>query len=198
MHFKCDMHVHSRGAPVERVYMTAIRKGMNLVTITEMNDISPSIELLSKYRNVITGCEYTVTFEILSCHVLVYGHNSSHHFKLMDLRRNMPDFADFLHEHELLHSVAHIEHTVRRHKVAYDVIVEILEMFDGYEIANYRKRHTQDRLASLKLGKTRYNTAGSDAISLQTIGETYIRMAAITKKDFISGLQKKRAATVYA
>jgi len=54
---KCDMHIHSRGRDVDVMYNTAIAAGMDIVTITEHNDLSPSLELKIRHpENTFYRC----------------------------------------------------------------------------------------------------------------------------------------------
>lgn len=172
---KCDMHVHSRGRNIDVIYNTAKSRCMDFVTITEHNDLSPALELKHRYSNdTFTGVEMTVAYKKgINFDVLIYNIDSSQFFKLNKLRKNMYEFSKYIKENSILHSFAHIEHTYNKHisKGREINLNEIIDMFDIFEIYNYKKFNEQKKIHEITVNKL--GTAGSDAHSLSNIGMAY-------------------------
>ncbi|MDX2114966.1 MAG: glycosyltransferase [Planctomycetota bacterium] len=125
-----DMHCHSHASskPVmkalglidmpecyshpEKVYEQARARGMDIVTITDHDTISGALELVKRgYPNFVIGEEVTVDFPEDRCklHVLVWGLTPEQHEELgsLGLRSDVYQFAEWLEENNLAHSLAH-------------------------------------------------------------------------------------------
>ncbi len=127
---RMDAHVHSRassgsataalgllGVPEcysepEEVYERARSAGMDLVTLTDHDTIAGALELIERgFEGVVVGEEVTVCFPEDRCrlHVLVWGITPEQHEQItrQNLRADVYDFARWLREQNLAHSLAH-------------------------------------------------------------------------------------------
>lgn len=127
---RMDTHVHSRassgsatpalgllGVPEcysepEEVYERARAAGMDLITLTDHDTISGALELVERgFEGVVVGEEVTVCFPEDRCrlHVLVWGISPEQHEQIarQNLRADVYDFAHWLREQNLAHSLAH-------------------------------------------------------------------------------------------
>lgn len=134
---RMDMHVHSSASagPVihaaswvdapecysepEEVYMQAITRGMDLVTITDHDTVRGALSLVERgYPHVLIGQEVTVRFpeDRVKLHVLVYGLTPEldEQITTLGLRDDVYAFAAWLAEHNLPHSLAHPLHAQSR------------------------------------------------------------------------------------
>ncbi len=155
---RMDMHVHSTASagPVihaaswvdapecysepEEVYMQAITRGMDLVTITDHDTIRGALSLVERgFPHVLVGQEVTVRFptDRVKLHVLVYGLTPELDEEItnLGLRDDVYKFAAWLADRDLPHSLAHPLHAQSR-----GYTVEHLEqcvlLFKGVELIN--------------------------------------------------------------
>ena len=125
---KADMHCHSIYSehPAEwflqklgaresytdpfYIYDRAMKKGMDLVCVTDHNQIEGPLLLKEKHPSkVIVGVESTAYFPEDCCkiHILIYGLNEMQ-FEMVNLIRNdIYELRSYLLETGLTHSVAH-------------------------------------------------------------------------------------------
>ncbi len=123
---KCDMHVHSRASttsarwilralkapesftPPELVYEQARRRGMDFVTITDMNTIEgvmriaglPGVFLSEEVAMIMPESKSMV-------HLLVYGITPGQHEEISALRERGFELLDYLRDRKTAHSLAH-------------------------------------------------------------------------------------------
>lgn len=167
---KCDMHIHSRGRDPEELYRTAKSRGMDLVTITEHNDISPSIELVMKHPiDSFTGVEFTTIHKVLRLKfdVLVYRIDSSKFYFLSKLRGDMESFCKYIMNNGINHSLAHFFYSLQRQN-ALDHKEEIVSMLSTFEAVNGGK--IQPGLEEFLKENNKKVTYGSDAHRLRNVG----------------------------
>ena len=123
---RCDMHVHSFHSrkssrwilrslktpecftPPELVYSIARKRGMDLVTITDINTIDGCLEI-AKLPGVFISEEVSTQLpeSRKSVHLLVYDLTPDQHQEICILRRNFFELVDYLKKEKLLHSMAH-------------------------------------------------------------------------------------------
>lgn len=155
---RIDAHCHSsasRGAaaavlgamgcaecysPPEQVYDLAARRGMNLFTLTDHDTIDGCLELLDRgFPRVILGEEVTVEFPEDRCrlHVLVWGLTPGQHEELgtLRLRQDVYQFAAWLHQNQLPHSLAHPIY-IQNHKLTAWHLERCALLFKGFEVLN--------------------------------------------------------------
>jgi len=125
----CDMHVHSRFSresglwilrslkapesftPPELIYELAIKRGMDLVTITDVNTIEGCLEishlpgafLSEEVRTFLPGRRAAV-------HILVYNLTPGQHEETVRLRDSLQSLLEYLRDQRLVHSLAHPFH----------------------------------------------------------------------------------------
>lgn len=176
---KCDMHVHCRGRDPEIIYSTAKSRGMDYVTITDHDDISASIELNHRYPNdTFTGCEFTVFRDRVKLHILVYGINSQHFFKLNKLRKRFNDFSIYINENNIAAAPAHVFHSLNRSvglysEISKEIISDLKNYYTFFEIDNYKKRDKQDEKEMRSSFEGKSFIKGSDAHILRDIGKSF-------------------------
>jgi glycosyltransferase involved in cell wall biosynthesis len=96
----------------ERVYEQARLRGMDLVTLTDHDTIEGGLLLQERgYEGVVLGEEVTVHFPEDRCklHVLVWTLSPEQHEQIekLGLRKNVYEFAAWLHDQQLPHALAH-------------------------------------------------------------------------------------------
>jgi glycosyltransferase involved in cell wall biosynthesis len=124
--FKVDMHVHSRfstrpsqwilqkiGCPEsftepKALYETALRRGMDMVTITDHNTIAGALEI-AHLPNTFVSEEITTYFPEDRCklHVLAYDITEPQHEDIQQLRENVFELVPYLREQNIHHVLAH-------------------------------------------------------------------------------------------
>ena len=94
--------------PPELVYSIARRRGMDLVTITDINTIDGCLEIADLPGVFISEEVSTRLPESRKLvHLLVYDLTPEHHQEICILRRNFFELVGYLKEEKLLHSMAH-------------------------------------------------------------------------------------------
>ncbi|WP_207264039.1 glycosyltransferase [Desulfovibrio sp. Huiquan2017] len=124
--FKVDMHVHSRfstrpsqwilqkiGCPESfteprRLYDIALKRGMDMVTITDHNTIAGALEI-AHLPNTFVSEEITTYFPEDRCklHVLAYDITEAQHEDIQRCRDNVFDLVPYLREQRITHVLAH-------------------------------------------------------------------------------------------
>ncbi len=123
---RCDMHVHSLHSrkssrwilrslktpecftPPALVYSIAQKRGMDLVTITDINTIEGCLEI-AELPGVFISEEVSTKLpeSRKTVHLLVYDLTPEQHQEICILRRNFFELVDYLKNEKLLHSMAH-------------------------------------------------------------------------------------------
>lgn len=96
----------------DRLYRTAKRRGMDLVTITDHDRISGCLELLDRYpdaRDIFISEEVTVPLPRFSytLHIGVYGLQPADHPEIQDRRPDLDALLGCLRQRNLLHAWNH-------------------------------------------------------------------------------------------
>lgn len=123
---RCDMHVHSRHSretsrwilrslkapesftPPELIYQLARKRGMDLVTITDINSIQgcldishlPGTFISEEVRTLLPDSKKPV-------HLLVYGLTPEQHEEISGIRGRFHELIDYLEDADIVHSLAH-------------------------------------------------------------------------------------------
>jgi len=149
---KIDLHVHSKysvrpsqwilqklGCPEcftepAEVYRIAKQKGMDLVTITDHNNISGSAEIAHLPGTFISE-EITAYFPDDGCkaHVLVYDINDAIHREIQKVRENIFDLVDYLDQNGIVRVLAHPLYSVND-KLTIDHFEKFLLLFNNFEL----------------------------------------------------------------
>lgn len=218
---RIDLHVHSRasskplmtalgwlGCPEcysepERVYDQAVRRGMDFVTLTDHDSISGALELVERgFEGVVIGEEVTVHFPEDRCklHVLVWGLSPEQHERIgaLGLRDDVYDFARWLRDEALPHSLAHPlyvqnDRLTRWHLERAALLFKGFELLNGAHAGTHRdaleaflESLTPDRIDALSEAhgirplwpdpSRKIATAGSDDHGLLNVGRTWTQV----------------------
>ncbi len=123
---KCDMHVHSSASstsarwvlralkapesltPPELVYEQARRRGMDFVTITDLNTIA-GVMKIAGFPGVFLSEEVALIMpeSKSTAHLLVYGITPEQHEVICSLRERGFELIDYLKDQGVVHSLAH-------------------------------------------------------------------------------------------
>lgn len=187
-------------SPPEKVYDQARARGMDLATITDHDTVKGAMELVERgFQGFITGEEVTVYFPEDRCklHVLVWGLSPQQHDDIaaLGLRDDVYNFARWLREQNLAHSLAHPLY-VQNGRLRLEHIEKCALLFKAFELVNgahsanavepirrflddltpdrideYAARHGFEPIWPRAWEKGR--TAGSDDHGLLNIGRTF-------------------------
>jgi len=148
---RADLHVHSKysnrpstwvlrriGAPEslttpQRIYSTARRRGMNFVTITDIDTIAGCAEI-AHLPGVFISAGTTVAFPEDGCKIdiLLYGITETQLREVGALRSNIYEVRDFLLQEHIVHAVAS-PLDVLSSRMGTDHIERLLLLFDHFE-----------------------------------------------------------------
>ncbi|MCL1911043.1 MAG: glycosyltransferase [Leptospirales bacterium] len=162
---KIDLHVHSKYSSEsqnavisalgsresyvepEELFATAIKRGMDYVTITDHDTIEGCQIIKELFPNrVVMGLEATAFFPEDGCpvHMLVYGLDSRQ-FEIIDkLRRNIYDLRNYLQTTRLAHAVAHTTYRLSD-KFSIAHVEKLLVLFDVFEVMNGNRSSADNR-----------------------------------------------------
>jgi glycosyltransferase involved in cell wall biosynthesis len=228
---RADMHVHSTASdkPVlpifglidapeclsepEQVYDQARARGMDLVAITDHDEIWGALQLVERgFENILVGQEVSVRFREGGhpVHVLVWGITPDQHEQIatLGLRIDIVRFAHWVREQNLVHAVAHpIDGIGGGRSLAR--LERLALLFRGFELLNGAHpgghmptvRRWLDSLSPVRLdalaarhgiapvwpdAHVKYVTAGSDDHGLLNIGRTW---AGVPLRDWETSLR---------
>lgn len=230
---KADLHVHSRHStrpsqwflrkigcsesytdPLE-IYAIAKNCGMDLVTITDHNTITGSLEI-AHLDNTFVSEEITTCFPEDNCklHVLVYGITEAQHNDITVLRKSVFELVSYLNQEKIVHVLAHPMFSISSH-FAVKHFEKTLLLFKNFELNGSRNHQQNCTLKEILDGLTRedidhlanrYDLApvgpmpwvknlvgGSDDHSSLTIAETYTEMEGVASvEEFLAGIDQGR------
>lgn len=208
---KLDTHVHtwhsgntsirplrrvmreSYNAP-ERVYALAKSRGMDLVTITDHDQVSGALTLANR-PDVIVGCELTGTFphDAVSVHLNVFGLTEASHREVQRRRHDLTVLLPFLAKEQLFVSLNHVASGVNGPFTAAHVAA-LLPWIDGFEVRNGSRLAVQNRTAECLARATgKAMLGGSDSHTERGIGFTWTEVPhARTVDEFFAGLRAGR------
>jgi len=157
---RMDVHCHSRAShrPVsaavarvlsempecysdpERIYDQARRRGMDLVTITDHDEIAGGLELVERgFQGFVLGEEVSVFFPEDHCkiHVTVWDLTGDLHEELAtsSLRDDVYAFADWLRRNNLPHAFAHPLY-IQNGRLNQHHLEKAALLFKGWEVLN--------------------------------------------------------------
>ena len=222
---RADLHVHShasRGSAAkwlgalgvaecysspEAVYDLAKARGMDLVAITDHDEIDGALELVDRgFDGVIVGEEITTRFADTRCilHVLVWGVTPAIHDEISGfrLREDAVALAHWLRDRDLAHALAHPLFDINGKLTAAE-LNRCLSLFGGFESINagHTTAHHRQGLASAlerfdsgdarhsheRLWPRRWFTGGSDDHALTNIGKAWTAVSG--RQDAVSFLR---------
>ncbi|MBD3167212.1 glycosyltransferase [bacterium] len=232
---KVDLHLHSKysdrpsewflqrlGASLsytepEDAYRMAKNHGMDFVTLTDHNTIEGSLRLAEKYEDAFTGLQATTYFPDDGCkiHVLIWDLTEEQFDRIQELRENIFELRDYIHEQGLTHSIAHGLHSINK-KLTHDHVEQLVLLFDTFETLTggmsrrmntswyyYLKSLTPEKVEQLrdKHGIDPISndpwvkgfTGGSDDHGGIFGGKTYTMAGATTAKSFLNAVRAKKS-----
>ena len=166
---KVDLHLHSRhsakptqwflqkiGSPESytdpfAAYRMARARGMDLVTVTDHDTLAGSLEI-AHLDGVFLSEEVSAYFpeDRGKIHVLVLDIDEAHHKEIQRLRENVYDLADYLHQEDIAHSVAH-PLCDTNHCLSLEHVEKMLLLFSHFE-QNGARNPCQNQILAEILG----------------------------------------------
>lgn len=178
----------------ESVYHTAKRRGMDLVTITDHDQISGALSLGDR-DDVIIGCEVTAEFSDadLCVHLNVLDITSAQHAEINRLRLDIRELMPYLHQQDIYTSLNHVASGINGPLTAAH-LAAVLPWVDGLEVINGTRMPAQNRTAMCLAAATgKHTLGGGDSHTGRGIGLTWTEVpGACSRAEFMSGLRAGR------
>jgi len=178
----------------ERVHAVARARGMDLVAITDHDEISGALSLGDR-PDVVVGCEVTGVFpgDGVCVHLNVFGLEPGTHQDIQRLRHDVRELLPYLAHHGLFTSLNHVASGINGPLTAAHVAA-LLPWVDGLEVRNGSRLAVQNRTAEcLALAAGKAMLGGSDSHTERGIGYTWTEVAgATTAAQFFAGLRAGR------
>ncbi len=175
----------------ERVYSVAKARGMDLVTVTDHDEISGALALGGE-ADVVVGCEVTGVFpdDGVRVHLNVFGLGPDTHREIQRLRHDVRALLPYLSSVGLFVSLNHVASGVNGPLTATHVAA-LLPWVDGLEIRNGSRLASQNRTAEcLAEAAGKVTLGGSDSHTERGIGHTWTEVpGATTAAQFFAGLR---------
>lgn len=179
----------------DRVYDTARRRGMDLVVITDHDEISGA-EALAGREDVLIGCEVTAVFpdDGVRVHINVLDITSAQHAEIQRLRRDIRQLLAYLRLQGIYASLNHVASGINGPLTAAHVAA-VLPWVDALEVVNGTRLPSQNRTAlCIAQASGKHLVAGSDSHTGRGIGLTWTEVpGARTRAEFMAGLRQGRS-----
>lgn len=179
----------------EGVYRLAKARGMDLVTITDHDQISGALAI-AHYADAIVGCEVTGEFprDHVRVHLNVFGLNERQHADIQRLRRDVLQLMPYLREQRLFTSLNHVASGING-PITAPHVAALLPWVDALETNNGSRLPAQNLTAQcLAEAAGKSGLGGSDAHTRRGIGRTWTEVpGATTREEFLAGLCAGRA-----
>jgi predicted metal-dependent phosphoesterase TrpH len=209
---KLDTHVHSFHSglstirPLRRVmrecyntpdgvYRTAKKRGMDLVTITDHDEVRGAFTLADR-PDVLVGCEVTGVFpdDGVKVHLNVFDLAEVQHREIQRLRHDVRDLMRYLRREELFTSLNHVASGING-PITAPHVAALLPWVNALETINGSRLLVQNRTARcLAEAAGKIGIAGSDSHTHRGIGLTWTEVPdATTREEFMRGLWEGRA-----
>lgn len=178
----------------DAVYRLAKARGMDLVTITDHDQIAGALTIADR-PDVIVGCEVTATFphDGLKVHLGVLGLDETQFSEIMRLRHDTTELLPYMRQQQLFVSLNHVASRVNRAITAQHVAA-LMPWIDGMEVINGSRLRAQNRTAKcLAVANGKALIAGSDAHTARGVGETWVEARGVrTREEFLVELRARR------
>jgi predicted metal-dependent phosphoesterase TrpH len=179
----------------ESVYATARRRGMDLVVVTDHDQISGALAL-GNGPDVLVGCEVTAEFADLDLcvHLNVIDVTPSQYAEIQRLRVDIRELLPYLRYQGIYTSLNHVASGINGPLTGAHVAA-ILPWVDALEVINGTRLPQQNRTAlCVAQAAGKHMIAGSDSHTGRGIGRTWTEVpGARTREEFLSGLRSGRA-----
>lgn len=178
----------------ESVYVTAKKRGMDLVIITDHDQISGALAL-GERGDVLVGCEVTAEWpDIDLCvHLNVIDITPAQHLEIQRLRCDVRDLMPYLHQQGIYTSLNHLASGINGPLTATH-LAAVLPWVDGLEVINGTRQPSQNRTAMCLAAATgKHTLGGGDSHTGRGIGRTWTEVpGARTREEFMTGLRAGR------
>lgn len=178
----------------EGVYATAKKRGMDLVTITDHDQISGALALGGR-ADVITGCEVTAEWpDIDLCvHLNVLDITPSQHEEIQRLRFDVRQLMPYLYQNDIYTSLNHVASGINGPLTAAH-LAAVLPWVQGLEVINGTRQPSQNRTAMCLAAATgKHTLGGGDSHTGRGIGLTWTEVpGATSREEFMNGLRAGR------
>jgi predicted metal-dependent phosphoesterase TrpH len=178
----------------ENVYRIAKARGMDLVVITDHDEISGALEL-AHLPDVIVGCEVTGVFphDGVKVHLNVFGLDEARHREVDRLRHDVRELMAFLRQSGLFTSLNHVASGING-PITSAHVAALLPWVQALEINNGSRLPVQNRTAQcLAEAAGKIGIGGSDSHTHRGIGRTWTEVpGATTREEFMRGLAEGR------
>ena len=178
----------------EGVYRRARARGMDLVTITDHDQISGALTIADR-PDVIVGCEVTGVFpnDKVAVHLGVLGINETKHREIQRLRRDVRELLPYLKQERIFTTLNHVASRINGPITAAH-IAALMPWVDGIETINGSRLPSQNRTATaLADAGGKIGVAGSDSHTRRGIGRTWVEAPAATnREEFLAELHAGR------
>jgi len=179
----------------ESVYATARRRGMDLVTVTDHDEISGALALGDR-PDVLVGSEVTAEFPDadLCVHLNVFDISPQQHEEIQRRRLDVGDLMPYLSRQGIYTSLNHVASGINGPLTAAH-LAAILPWVDGLEVINGTRLPSQNRTAMCLARATgKHTLGGGDSHTGRGIGLTWTEVpGARTREEFMAGLRAGRA-----
>ncbi len=174
----------------EGVYRVAKARGMDLVVITDHDEISGALSLGDR-PDVIVGSEVTGVFadDGVKVHLNVFGLDEGQHREIQRLRHDVRQLMPYLRQQRLFTSLNHVASGING-PITAPHVAALLPWVQALEVNNGSRLAVTNRTAAClaaAAGKT--GLGGSDSHTHRGIGRTWTEVpGARTREEFIGGL----------
>lgn len=206
---RADLHVHSRhsgllGVPLlgaaarecfsepAEVYVTARRRGMDLVTLTDHDAIDGALELATAHQDAFVSEEVTCTLPGgRQIHVGVFGLDAPQHQRIERLRADAEAFFAFLAEESLPAAFYHPFSALTGPRETRDLLLGLRNL-PLLETRNGLLGRTVNECARLTARVARLKSiGGSDAHTLRSVARAHTEVpGARDRSEFLDGLRR--------
>jgi len=178
----------------EGVYRAAKARGMDLVAITDHDQIEGALTIADR-PDVIIGCEVTGVFpnDEVRVHLGVLGINEVQHREIQRLRHDVRELMPYLKREEIFTTLNHVASRINGPITARH-IAALMPWVDGIEVINGSRLETQNRTAAaLADACGKVPVAGSDSHSRRGIGRTWVEAPGTrNREEFLDALHAGR------
>lgn len=178
----------------ESVLTTAKKRGMDLVTITDHDQISGALALGDR-PDVLVGCEVTAVWpDIDLCvHLNVLDITPAQHDEIQRLRGDVRQLMPYLYRQDIYTSLNHVASGINGPLTAAH-LAAVLPWVQGLEVINGTRQPSQNRTAMCLAAATgKHTLGGGDSHTGRGIGLTWTEVpGATSREEFMNGLRAGR------
>lgn len=174
----------------EGVYNVAKARGMDLVVITDHDEIAGALTLADR-PDVIVGSEVTGVFadDGVKVHLNVFGLDQSQHREIQRRRHDIRDLMPYLRQQSLFTSLNHVASGING-PITAPHVAALLPWVQALEVNNGSRLLVTNRTARcIAEAAGKIGIAGSDSHTHRGIGRTWTEVPGATSREsFMQGL----------